>query len=138
MKYNKIVSFFASLVCTIPLNLYAADSAKVIYSPYAEDNFPNNVYWGDTHLHTSLSFDAYGDGNTKMGSDAAYDFAKGKVIKGHDGLPVRISRPIDFIVIADHAELIAVSAKNECPPMYNTMVLLWHSHTFSISSTGIL
>jgi len=90
------------------MNLQAKDNAQIIYSPYVEDDFPNNVYWGDTHLHTSLSFDAYGDGNTKMGSDAAYDFARGKVINGHDGVPVRISRPIDFIVIADHAEYMGV------------------------------
>jgi hypothetical protein len=108
MRNAPIVTILAILVCTISLNLQAKDGAQIIYSPYVDDNFPKNVYWGDTHLHTSLSFDAYGDGNTKMGSDAAYDFARGKVIKGHDGLPVRISRPIDFMVIADHAEYMGV------------------------------
>ena len=108
MRNKAIVNILALLACTISMNLQAKDNAQIIYSPYVEDDFPNNVYWGDTHLHTSLSFDAYGDGNTKMGSDAAYDFARGKVIKGHDGVPVRISRPIDFIVIADHAEYMGV------------------------------
>ena len=43
-----------------------------VYSPYVGQDFPNNVYFGDTHLHTNISFDAYGDGNIKMGRDEAY------------------------------------------------------------------
>ncbi len=78
------------------------------YSPYVGQDFPNNVYFGDTHLHTSLSFDAYGDGNTKKDPEEAYRFAKGEEIEGHDGVPVRMSRPLDFIVIADHAEYMGV------------------------------
>ena len=78
------------------------------YSPYVGQDFPNNVYFGDTHLHTSLSFDAYGDGNTTKDPEAAYRFAKGEQIEGHDGVPVRMSRPLDFIVIADHAEYMGV------------------------------
>ena len=85
-----------------------AASKKPIYSPYVGRDFPVNVYWGDTHLHTSLSFDAYGDGNTTKGPDYAYRFAKGKQVEGHDGVPVRISRPLDFLVIADHGEYMCV------------------------------
>ena len=83
-------------------------TAKQPYSPYVDRDYPHNVYWGDAHLHTSLSFDAYGDGNTKLHPDLAYRFAKGEQIKGHDGKPVRISRPLDFLVIADHAEYMGV------------------------------
>jgi hypothetical protein len=108
MRKTSIAIALAIIACSISFNTQAKDNPKVVYSPYVDDNFPQNVYWGDTHVHTSLSFDAYGDGNTKMGADAAYDFARGKVIEGHDGLPVRISRPIDFIVIADHAEYMGV------------------------------
>jgi len=78
------------------------------YSPYVGRDFPVNVYWGDTHLHTSLSFDAYGDGNTTKGPGDAYRFAKGEQVVGHDGVPVRISRPLDFLVIADHGEYMGV------------------------------
>ena len=46
------------------------------YSPYADRNFPNNVYWGDTHVHTSLSLDAGLFGNT-LGHDEAYRLARG-------------------------------------------------------------
>jgi len=78
------------------------------YSPYVGQDFPNNVYFGDTHLHTSLSFDAYGDCNTTKSPEDAYRFAKGEQVEGHDGTPVRMSRPLDFIVIADHAEYMGV------------------------------
>jgi hypothetical protein len=79
-----------------------------VYSPYVGQNFPNNVYFGDTHLHTNISFDAYGDGNINMGRDEAYRFALGEELEGHDGKPVRMSRPLDFMVIADHAEYMGV------------------------------
>ena len=82
--------------------------AEAPYSPYVDRDYPHEVFWGDAHLHTSLSFDAYGDGNTDMHPDLAYRFAKGEQIDGHDGKPVRISRPLDFIVIADHAEYMGV------------------------------
>jgi len=49
------------------------------------------VYFGGTHLHTRLSLDAYGDGNTKLGPSDAFRCAKGEEIKGHDNAPVRIS-----------------------------------------------
>ena len=48
------------------------------YSPYVGQDFPKNVYFGDTHLHTSLSFDAFGDGNTSKSPEEAYRFAKGE------------------------------------------------------------
>jgi len=78
------------------------------YSPYVGQNFPKNVYFGDTHLHSSLSFDAYGDGNTTKGPEDAYRFAMGEEIEGHDGVPVRMSRPLDFLVLADHSEYMGV------------------------------
>jgi len=78
------------------------------YSPYVGRDYPQNVYFGDTHLHTSISLDAFGDGNTKLGPEEAYRFAKGQELNGHDGKPVRISRPLDFLVVADHAEYLGL------------------------------
>lgn len=84
------------------------DPGDVVYSPYVGQDFPQNLYFGDTHLHTMISFDAYGDGNTTMGPEQAYQFAKGRELAGHDGVPVKISRPLDFLVIADHSEYMGV------------------------------
>ena len=78
------------------------------YSPYVGRDFPQTVYFGDTHLHTSTSLDAFGDGNTKIGPDEAYRFAKGETVVGDDGMPVRISRPLDFLMVADHAEYMGL------------------------------
>jgi hypothetical protein len=63
------------------------------YSPAVGRDFPTNVYFGDTHLHTRISLDAFGDGNTRIGPDEAYRFAKGETIIGDDGMANRISRP---------------------------------------------
>ena len=63
------------------------------------------LLWGDTHLHTSWSVDAFSMGNTLAGPDDAYRFAKGEPVL-HPRLQtrIRIDRPLDFLVVADHAE----------------------------------
>jgi hypothetical protein len=74
-----------------------------VYSPYAERDFPTNVYFGDTHLHTNLSMDAGAFGNT-LGLDPAYKFARGEQVTSTNAGPVRLSRPLDFLVVADHSD----------------------------------
>lgn len=73
------------------------------YSPYAGRNFPDRVFWGDTHLHTANSMDAGSFGN-RLGLDAAYRFARGEEVTSSTGQKVRLSRPLDFLVIADHSD----------------------------------
>ena len=72
------------------------------YSPKIDNTNPTQVYWGDTHLHTKLSVDAYLNSNRTLGPEEAYLFAQGKDIKTHDGRSVRLGRPLDFLVIVDH------------------------------------
>jgi len=81
---------------------------KQTYSPYVDRDYPTNVYFGDTHLHTSISLDAFGDGNTTVGPNEAYRWAKGETIASDDGMPTRISRPLDFLMVADHAEYMGL------------------------------
>ncbi|MFC1690171.1 DUF3604 domain-containing protein [Pseudomonadota bacterium] len=76
---------------------------KPSYSPWADRNFPDNVYWGDTHLHTTLSFDAGAFGN-RLGPEDAYQFARGEEVTSTGGYKVRLSRPLDFLVVADHSD----------------------------------
>ncbi|MDH3772535.1 MAG: DUF3604 domain-containing protein, partial [Nitrospirota bacterium] len=73
------------------------------YSPYAQRNFPNRPLWGDTHLHTAISFDAGAFGARLLPPDA-YRFAKGEEVISSTGQPVRLSRPLDFLVVADHSD----------------------------------
>ena len=72
------------------------------YSPYLNHNYPNRVLWGDTHLHTSYSTDAGLFGN-RIAPDEAYRFAKGEVVTSSTGVRARLLRPLDFLVVADHA-----------------------------------
>ncbi len=74
-----------------------------VYSPYAGRDFATGVYWGDTHLHTDISMDAGAFGN-RLGLDEAYRFARGEEVESTNGGPVRLSRPLDFLVIADHSD----------------------------------
>ncbi len=65
--------------------------------------YPTQVYWGDTHLHTDLSMDAGAFGN-RLGMDAAYQFARGDEVTSTTGLKTKLSKPLDFLVIADHSD----------------------------------
>ncbi len=78
------------------------------YSPYLEYDYPDNVYFGDTHLHTSYSTDAGLFGNT-LGPEQAYRFAKGEEITSSMGVKARLLRPLDFLVIADHSENLGLA-----------------------------
>jgi hypothetical protein len=83
--------------------LEGAFPAQRHFSPYAGRNFPTQVYWGDTHLHTALSMDAGAFGN-RLGLDEAYRFARGEEVASATGQLVKLSRPLDFLVVADHSD----------------------------------
>ena len=85
-----------------PETLSSAYTGKV-YSPYAERRFPERPLWGDSHLHTSLSMDAGLFGNRLPPRDA-YRFARGEQVVSSTGQPVRLSRPLDWLVVADHSD----------------------------------
>jgi hypothetical protein len=82
-------------------------AAEQFYSPYVDRHYPENVYWGDTHLHSYLSGDAYSFGAT-ITPDQAYRFAKGEITRADGGEDVRIRRPLDFLMVADHANNMGV------------------------------
>ena len=73
------------------------------YSPYAERNFPTNVYFGDTHVHTALSADA-GGGGTRLLPRESLRFARGEQVTSNTGQPVRLRTPLDFYMITDHSD----------------------------------
>ncbi|UCH74777.1 MAG: DUF3604 domain-containing protein [Rhodospirillales bacterium] len=83
-------------------SLSAAYTGKV-YSPYAKRSYPERPLWGDSHLHTALSMDAGLFGNRLPPRDA-YRFARGEEVVSSTGQAVRLSRPLDWLVVADHSD----------------------------------
>ncbi len=78
------------------------------YSPYADRkatdrSLSEGLYWGDTHLHSMLSADAGLIGNL-VGPEDAYRFARGETVTSSTGQRARLVRPLDFLVVADHAQ----------------------------------
>jgi len=73
------------------------------YSPYAGRSFPTQVFWGDTHLHTGNSLDA-GAFGARLLPEEAHRFARGEELTSSTGLQVKLSRPLDFLVVADHSD----------------------------------
>jgi len=86
-----------------PAALKKVVPTKPPYSPYAGRDFPTRPFWGDTHLHTAASFDA-GAAGAKLGPRDAYRFASGEEVVASSGQPVKLSRPLDFLVVADHSD----------------------------------
>jgi hypothetical protein len=109
--------FTASTLALLPLAAAAQDISITEenyapkprdYSPYVDDHFPQNVYFGDTHLHTSWSADA-GMAGATAGPDVAYRAARGEEVESQTGQRFKLIRPLDFVVVADHAENIGVA-----------------------------
>jgi hypothetical protein len=73
------------------------------YSPFAKRSYPEQPLWGDSHLHTNLSMDAGLFGN-RLPPTVAYRFARGEEVVSSTGQAVRLSRPLDWLVIADHSD----------------------------------
>lgn len=71
---------------------------------------PSQVYWGDTHLHTSNSVDAVFNG-VRLTAEDALRFARGDQVRSTTGLDAQLSRPLDFLVVSDHAELIGIGRR---------------------------
>ena len=78
------------------------------YSPFVDQSYPNRVFWGDTHLHTSYSTDAGMIGNV-LGPDEAFRFARGEKVRASAGTFAQLIRPLDFLVVADHAENLGLA-----------------------------
>lgn len=99
MKKNITLSLTISLLSIAAVN--AADDQQ--------GSSATKLYWGDTHLHTSFSPDAYFLGNRNADPHSAYRYAQGlPIVNAATGARVQIDTPLDFLVIADHAEMMGV------------------------------
>jgi hypothetical protein len=81
---------------------------SIDYSPYPQQKFPNKVYFGETHLHTSFSTDAGMVGNT-LGPEDAFRISRGEPFVSSMGVPGQLSRPFDFVVVTDHSENLGLA-----------------------------
>ena len=81
------------------------------FSPYAGRTYPTRVLWGDQHLHTAVSVDA--GTLCRLGQEDAYRFARGEEVTSTTGVRARLSRPLDWLVIADHAEMYGLMTKRK-------------------------
>jgi len=96
-------------------DVYGGDYTGKTYSPYAERNFASRPLFGETHVHTALSMDAGGFGN-RLGVREAYRFARGQEVTASSGQNVRLSRPLDWLVVADHSDGLhsrEITSRNE-------------------------
>jgi hypothetical protein len=86
------------------------------YSPYVDQHFPQRVLFGDMHHHTSLSVDSGLIGNSN-GPEVSFRLARGEVVTSNSGQPVKLDRPLDFLVVTDHAEYLGIAKLlNEADP----------------------
>jgi hypothetical protein len=100
-------AFAASAALAQGIRMETPDPGRT-YSPYPEQTFPNRVLFGDTHLHTSYSTDAGMVGQT-VGPEDAFRFARGEEVKSTTGLRAKLRRPLDFLVLSDHAENLGLA-----------------------------
>jgi hypothetical protein len=78
------------------------------YSPYVDQHFPQQVFFGDTHFHSALSVDSGLIGNT-LDLETAILFARGEEVRTNGGQRARLIRPLDFLVLSDHAEYLGIA-----------------------------
>ena len=74
-----------------------------VYSPFAGRSYPDQVFFGDTHFHTEVSFDA-GLVGTTLDIHDAFRLARGEQVTSNTGQPVQLIRPLDFLAVTEHAE----------------------------------
>lgn len=89
---------------------------------------PERVYWGDTHLHTANSVDAFGFGN-RLSPEDSLRFARGEEVTSSTGIKAKLARPLDFLVVTDHSDgLGSTKALYDAPRFMirDPMLLRWY------------
>ena len=98
-----------------------AAAAKPVASPAAQAPQPNperNAYFGETHIHTSWSVDAWVMGNRLTGPADALAYAQGATIEHPMGFDIKIDTPLDFMGVTDHSEYVGVTRQANTPGSY--------------------
>lgn len=98
---------------------YSQTAEKKPYSPSLNNQHPDKILWGDLHLHSNISMDAFNLGNESLTPGDAYKFARGETINSTAGGPAKLARPLDFLSVTDHAEYLGVMAGLTDPKVSN-------------------
>ena len=107
-KSHRVSSLFTSFLLVTASSI--AVEASGPYSPYARNSDQKMVLWGDTHLHTMLSLDARAFG-VELDQETAYRFARGEQVISTHGRPVKLQRPLDFLVVSDHSDAMGTMSE---------------------------
>jgi len=99
--------FFHIRTSERPYNETTPLSTKIHTGQTAGFNENRNAYFGDLHVHTSWSFDAF-IFNVRTSPDDAYNFGKGEAIAHASGKPIQMGRALDFMAVTDHAEYMGI------------------------------
>ena len=102
-----VIGIVLLIQCSLVAHSSAEETPAVNYSPYAGREYPTQVFFGDTHHHSANSGDAFMNGD-RLSPDEAYRFARGEEVVSSTGIAVQLARPLDFLVISDHAEGLGV------------------------------
>jgi opacity protein-like surface antigen len=96
----------------------AAPASTPVAAAAPQPNPERNAYFGETHLHTSWSVDAWVMGNRITGPADAYQYAQGATIKHPMGFDIKIDTPLDFMGVTDHSEYVGVTKQANTPGSY--------------------
>lgn len=108
---KSICSALATAALTLGAASVATFSNAAEYSKPLNTNYPSQVLWGDTHVHSNLSPDAFTFGNRGVTPEQAFRFARGETVTSQRGLQARLSRPLDFLLVSDHSEFLGIFPK---------------------------
>ena len=105
-----------------------------VYSPYANRAYPDQVFFGDTHFHTEVSFDA-GLVGTTLDIHDAFRVARGETVISNTGQPVQLIRPLDFLAVTEHAEFngLATALRKSDPVLLSDP---WGSQIYKMFNAG--
>ena len=83
------------------------------YSPGVDKDYPKKLLWGDTHLHSNESADAYTIGNANLTPSDAFRFARGEEVISENGVRAKLRVPLDFLLVSDHATFLGMFKRIE-------------------------
>jgi len=106
MRYIKFL-FFVLIVFSF--SFLSAEE----YSPGVGQDYPKKLLWGDTHLHSNQSADAYTIGNSNLTPSDAFRFARGEEVISENGVRAKLRVPLDFLMVSDHATYLGIFKKIE-------------------------